>query len=74
MRSSVDADSARTGGTGRDAFGQQIQKALDFFGGVVVKESDAQDTSRLEAERFGQRQRVAVPRPAEDPALAEFLG
>ena len=61
-------------GDGRHASGQQVQKAPDFFGGVVVKESDAQDTARLQTESLGQRQRVAVPSPAEDPALAEFLG
>ena len=61
-------------GNRRDAFGQQIEKAPDFCFGVVVKESDAQDAARLETERLGQGQRVAVPSPAEDPALAEFRG
>ena len=53
-------------------FTQRCEQAVYFVRSVVVNEADAQNTAALlDAEAFGEIQRVEIPIPGENTALAE---
>ena len=59
------------GSSRRRKLAQGVEEAVDFFGGVVVHEADAQKAAvLLDAEAFGEIQRVVVSVPGEDAAVA----
>jgi len=54
---------------------QRREKAVDFFGGVVVDEADAEEAAGFfHVELLGEVQSVVVSVPGEETAVAEFGG
>src|SRR5882762_11447559 len=59
----------------RSEFAEGGEEAVDFFGGVVVHQSDAEHAAlRFDAEAFAEIKRVIVAVPGEDAALAQAGG
>src|SRR5271166_2607602 len=60
---------------GSDNFAQGSEQAVDFFGGVVVDEADAQEASTLfHVEVLGEVESVIVAVPGEEAAVPKFGG